>query len=237
MTTNIPPLPKATNPVFSDVFPSNGKPFKYRAYTIKEQKILLTAKETDDPKDMIEAIKTVVAATTGLDVESMPTVDIEYIMLKLRGASVDNMIELQTEDPETKETIKLRFKIDDVEVRRDPNFSNKIKVDDNTAIVMRLPSMKCYTIMSDGSLSKADRLLQVAVNCLDKLVVGDIVYEFDNYTEEQRMAYLEDCTDDVTKAMESFFSGAPKLRRVIKYKRKDGQERSLVIEGINYFFQ
>ena len=84
-------LPKLTAPEYTLEIPSTGKKIKYRPFLVKEQKLLLTANEDDDEKEIIDAIKQVIkncCLTTTLDVEDLPLFDIEYIFLQLRAKSV-----------------------------------------------------------------------------------------------------------------------------------------------------
>ena len=90
-------LPKIAVPEYSLTLPSNGKEIKYRPFLVKEEKILLIAMESEEPQQMVDATKNVIKNCVfgDIDVDSLPTFDIEYIFLWLRAKSKGELIELK----------------------------------------------------------------------------------------------------------------------------------------------
>ena len=85
------PLPKISTPLYELTLPSTGKTVKYRPFLVKEEKVLILALESENPKQITNAIKQVLkecVQTRGVKVESLPTFDIEYLFLNIRGKSV-----------------------------------------------------------------------------------------------------------------------------------------------------
>ena len=85
------PLPKIATPTYELELPSTGKPVKYRPFLVKEEKVLVIALESEDTKQITNAIKAVLKScvqTKGIKVEALPTFDIEYLFLNIRGKSV-----------------------------------------------------------------------------------------------------------------------------------------------------
>ena len=83
-------LPKLNVPVYEAVLPSTEKVIKYRPFLVKEEKILLTAMEAGEDSAMIPAVKQIIrnCIEGEIDVERLPTFDIEYLFLRLRAKSV-----------------------------------------------------------------------------------------------------------------------------------------------------
>ena len=91
------PLPKISTPTYELELPSSGKTIKFRPFLVKEEKLLVLALESDDPKEITNAVKAVLKdciQTRGVKVETLPTFDIEYLFLNIRGKSVGEDIEL-----------------------------------------------------------------------------------------------------------------------------------------------
>ena len=85
------PLPKIATPTYELELPSTGKSIKYRPFLVKEEKVLVIALESEDTKQISTAIKSVISncvLTKGIKVETLPTFDIEYLFLNIRGKSV-----------------------------------------------------------------------------------------------------------------------------------------------------
>ena len=50
------PLPKVNTPTYELVLPSTGKKVKYRPFLVREEKILIMALETEDIKQITQAV-------------------------------------------------------------------------------------------------------------------------------------------------------------------------------------
>ena len=90
------PLPRIAAPTYELELPSSGKSIQYRPFLVKEEKVLVIALESEDTKQITTAIKNVIkncVLTKGLKVESLPTFDIEYLFLNIRGKSVGEELE------------------------------------------------------------------------------------------------------------------------------------------------
>ena len=103
------PLPKIATPTYELELPSTGKTIQYRPFLVKEEKLLVLALESEDVKEITTAIKNVIKScikTRGIKVENLPTFDIEYLFLNIRGKSVGEDLEVNLICPEIK---RLRF--------------------------------------------------------------------------------------------------------------------------------
>jgi len=52
-------LPKSIRPEYSTTIPSTGKRIKYQPFSVKEEKILVLAAESNDPDEITNAITNV----------------------------------------------------------------------------------------------------------------------------------------------------------------------------------
>ena len=91
------PLPKINTPTYELTLPSNGKKIKYRPFLVREEKILIMALETEDQKQITDAVIQILDScimTRGVKIESLATFDIEYIFLNVRSKSVGETIKV-----------------------------------------------------------------------------------------------------------------------------------------------
>lgn len=230
-------LPKIDLPIYEAVLPSTGEKIKYRPFTVKEEKILLVAQESDDAMQQIMAVKQVVNnCLIDVDSSELPMFDLEYVMLLLRARSVDNTIKFNIKDPDTEEDLQLELDIDGVKISRVEGHTNQIKINDDYTLFLKYPSIDEFIKIT--SFSNADPLASyfIMVSCLDKVASEDEVFEFKNYTQKEIDSFMEDISSDVVKGIQKFFETMPKLRHEMKYKNKEGKEKTFVIEGIRSFF-
>ena len=139
------PLPKIATPTYSLELPSTGKEINYRPFLVKEEKLLVLALESEDNKQITTAIKTVIkscVSTKGIKVENLPTFDIEFLFLNIRGKSVGEELEVNIVCPDDKVTeVPVSIDLDDIQVQKVDDHTNQIKIDDNIMMEMKYPSL------------------------------------------------------------------------------------------------
>ncbi len=231
-------LPKIDLPIYEMILPSTGEKVKFRTFTVKEEKILLIAKESKDSDQNMLAIKQILNnCLIDKNVEDLAIFDIEYLLLMIRGKSVNNTAEFIITDPETFEEVKLKINIDDVKINKDPRHSNKIKLNDEYIMFMKYPNIEMFKAVFESEKTK-DPLVyyNVMVSCIDKLVSEETVYKFSDFSNEEIDAFMENLESDIIERIKVFFETMPRLRHEVKYKNKNGNEKIFVLEGTDSFF-
>ncbi len=139
------PLPKIATPTYSLVLPSTEKEIDYRPFLVKEEKLLVIALESEDTKQITNAIKAVIKAcvlTKGIKVENLPTFDIEYLFLNIRGKSVGEELDVNIICPDDEETqVQVQIDLDDIKINKSEDHTNKIQLDKNLMMEMKYPSL------------------------------------------------------------------------------------------------
>ena len=124
------PLPKIATPTYELELPSTGKSIKYRPFLVKEEKVLVIALESEDTKQITNAIKAVLkncVLTKGIKVETLPTFDIEFLFLNIRGKSVGEEIEVNIVCPDDEETnVPVFIDLDSIQVERSDDHTNPV---------------------------------------------------------------------------------------------------------------
>ena len=169
------PLPTIVTPTYELELPSTGKKVKYRPFLVKEEKLLVLALETESTKDISTAIKTVLKnciQSRGVKVENLPTFDIEYLFLNIRGRSVGEDIDVNIICPDDNETqVEVTVALDDIEIQKDENHTNQIKLDDNLMMEMKYPSLDQF-IKSNFDFTEEvnmDQSFDLIASCIDKI--------------------------------------------------------------------
>ena len=230
-------LPKIDLPIFEAELPSTGEIVKYRPFTVKEEKILLVAQESQEAMQQIMGVKQVVSnCLIDRDAAELPMFDLEYIMLLLRARSVDNTIKFNVTDPDTLEEVELEIDIEKVIVTKAEDHTNEIKINDEFTLFLKYPTIDEFIKIT--SFEQADPLASyfVMVSCLDRVASEDEVHEFKNYSEKEVDDFMENVSGDVVKGIQRFFETMPKLRHEMKYTNSNGDEKTFVLEGIRSFF-
>jgi hypothetical protein len=231
-------LPKISHPTFEVDIPSLKKKTKMRLMLVKEEKILLMAKESESAADVMNAIKQVVnncLVDTSIDVDKLALFDIEYLFLKLRSASIDNITNVSYRDNEDGEVYKFDIDLSKVEIKFPENIDDVVVVNDKIKIALKYPNASIFndkTIIDDN-----DEFFQMIVlNSIDKIFEGDNAIKLDNYKREEIDEFMESLPIQSFQKIRDFISNAPKLFYEIKYKNNLNNDRSIILNNLNDFF-
>jgi hypothetical protein len=237
------PLPKISTPSYHLTLPSTGKEIKYRPFLVREEKLLVLALESEDTKQITEAIKTVIKScieTRGVKVETLPTFDIEYLFLNIRGKSVGEEIEVNIICPDDGETtVPVKINVDEIEVKKFDGHDKKIKIDDNIMLEMKYPSLDQF-IKNNFDFSAAndmDQAFDLISSCIDTIYTEDEVWSTSDVTKKEITEFLDQMNSLQFKKIETFFETMPKLSHKITVTNpKTKVENEVVLEGLSSFF-
>ena len=237
------PLPKIATPTYTLELPSLEKEVNYRPFLVKEEKLLVLALESEDNKQITTAIKTVIKnciSTKGIKVETLPTFDIEYLFLNIRGKSVGEEVELKITAPDDGETeIPITINIDEIEIQNDDEHTKQIKVDDNLMMEMKYPSLDQF-IKSNFDFSgkvTMENSFSLVASCVDKIYSADEVWSTADCTKKEVIDFLEQMNSGQFKEVEKFFTTMPKLSHTVKVRNPVTEvESDVVLEGLSSFF-
>ena len=230
-------LPKLDHPIFELKVPSLKRTAKFRPFLVKEEKILLMAQTSGDPKEIILAIKQVInnCIQENTDVDNLTTFDLEFLFVKLRSKSVNNVIELVYTDPDDEEKYKINVNLDEIEILEDPSHTNKIEINRQMGIILRYPRVDII-----NGIEKADdetsMFFEILKHSVDTIYEGDKVYKANEYKVEEIEEFLQSLDVNTLKKLQDFYTTMPKMHYVARYTTKDGKEKELVLSNLNDFF-
>ncbi len=239
------PLPKIATPSYELELPSTGKTIQYRPFLVKEEKLLVIALESEDTKQITNAIKAVIRAcilTKGVKVESLPTFDIEYLFLNIRGKSVGEDIDVNLICPDDNETeVSVSVNLDDIKVQKPEGHSNQIKLDNNLMMELKYPSLNEFIKNNfdpnDTSKNPMDQSFDLIGSCINKIYNQDEVWAAADCSKKEITDFLDSMNSSQFKEVEKFFETMPKLSHTLKvFNPKTNVESDVVLEGLASFF-
>ena len=237
------PLPKIATPTYELELPSTGASINYRPFLVKEEKVLVIALESEDNKQITNSIKAVLKnciLTKGIRVEKLPTFDIEYLFLNIRGKSVGETLEVNITCPDDEKTIvPMTIELDDIQIQRTEGHTNKIKIDSNIMMELKYPSLDEF-IKNNFDFDDKNAMEQsfdLIASCIDKVYTEDEVWVAADCTKKELREFLESMNSTQFKDIEQFFDTMPKLSHTINVKNpKTKVESEVVLEGLSSFF-
>lgn len=234
-------LPKIDQPLFEIEIPSTGKKAKYRPFTVKEEKILLIAQESREQNQILLAVKQIITnCVPDVDVDKLAIFDLEYLILNIRAKSVNNEIDFGFMDPDTEERIDVTVDVNDIKVKFDPDHERKIELNDQYYVMMRYPTLKEVTTLSESAeeSNETEQMFNTMISCIETLVdtTTDEVYKLEEFSSQEVSDFVDGFTSTVVEQLQKFFTTMPKLTHTINYKDKEGKDKVFVVEGMDSFF-
>ena len=239
------PLPKIATPSYELELPSTGQTITYRPFLVKEEKLLVIALESEDTKQITNAIKAVIRAcvlTKGIKVETLPTFDIEYLFLNIRGKSVGEDLDVKLICPDDNQTeVDVTISLDDIQIQKPEGHSNQIKLDNNLMMELKYPSLNEFIKNNfdpnDTSKNPMDQSFDLIGSCINKIYNQDEVWVAADCSKKEINDFLDSMNSNQFKEVEKFFETMPKLSHTVKVKNpKTKVESDVVLEGLASFF-
>ena len=239
------PLPKIATPSYELELPSTGQIITYRPFLVKEEKLLVIALESEDTKQITNAIKAVIRAcvlTKGIKVETLPTFDIEYLFLNIRGKSVGEDLDVKLICPDDNQTeVDVTISLDDIQIQKPEGHSNQIKLDNNLMMELKYPSLNEFIKNNfdpnDTSKNPMDQSFDLIGSCINKIYNEDEVWVAADCSKKEINDFLDSMNSNQFKEVEKFFETMPKLSHTVKVKNpKTKVESDVVLEGLASFF-
>lgn len=232
-------LPKLDKPLFELTVPSMNKKFKFRPFTVKEEKILLTAQQSGEDKDIILAIKQVVnncCHDSSFDIDDLATFDLEYMFLKLRAKSVNNIIEISYRDNEDDQVYDFKIDLDEVQmINMDSDSAKVISVSDTVGLKMKYPSITIIDNIPDYE-DPSEIIDYLIKNCIDYIYDEASVYPITDIDSETLDQWLDDLDIESFVKIKEFFDKLPQMYHKITYTNSLGTERVIELNTLNDFF-
>lgn len=242
-------LPKIDVPVYSTKLISTGKTIKYRPFTVKEEKLFLMASESEEVDVVVDTVKQVLnncIVTKNINVDDLPVFDIEYLFLKLRAASVGEVVNLKykcnnilpasegQEERKCNHVVEIELNVNNI-VPDKISINNKIEITQNMGVVMKYPT---FDLLKEYDISdEITATTNMMVKCIDYIYDKENIYYTKDFKNEELVEFVDGMqTKDLDKIRE-FFESMPKLKKDVDFNcPKCGYEEKISVEGLQNFF-
>lgn len=236
-------LPKINDkPKYSVVIPSTGKKVEYRPFLVREEKILLLAMESQNPKQILKAIGDTIQAciTDDLNMNKLTIFDIEYMFLQIRGKSVGERAPLlfKCQKKDCNEQTELVINIDDVKIDIQSDAIKTIKITDEYSIKMKWPTYN--SMINSGvvnqDLNATDMAFSVVIQCMEAIQSEDDQWVIKDTPESEVIEFLESLTSDQYRKITEYLETIPQLTHEVEWDCNCGEHNKITLKGLNDFF-
>lgn len=230
-------LPKIEYPLFDVVDPLTKAKIQLRPMLIKEEKILLIAKQSDNKQDQLLAVKQIInncVVDQGFDIETFPFCSLEWLFLKLRAQSIGNVVTVQYQQGE--ENKEYKIDLDKVEVKKEKHSDAPIKLSKDVAMTMKLPTVKTYSEPSLTEKTEEELLDYMIISSIDKIYEGEKVIDVSTYSAKDLNEFVNSLPAECYKTIQSYFDNVPSLYYSLKIEDDEGKEQTLELTTLDDFF-
>ena len=235
------PLPIIEVPTYTLSLLSTNEEIQYRPFLVKEEKILLIAMESENENESIKAVKQIVknCVISDIDIDTLPMIDLEYIFIQLRAKSIGEKsdVSFNCQKEGCSNIIHTSIKLDEINIIRHEDHTNRIPITDKIGIIMKYPSFSSYSKYSLNKESEAKNYFNLLIDCVDSIYDEDQVYSHRDISRSEIVVFIEQLTQQQTKKIKKFFDTTPKIHKEITIKcDKCGEEKKIVLENFSDFF-
>jgi len=228
-------LPKIKHPTFNDTLPVSKIKYTFRPFLVKEEKILLMAMHSRDTKDVAHAMiqiatNCIVASEKPIDYPKLSVADAMYVFVKLRASSVDSMMEVKFEG----RTVEID--LNNISAERATEHDGIINLDADLKMKMRMPTIEMVELFGEDVTEEQSRKL--LVDCIESIYssTDDDVFTPKDASPEEMDEFFDQFDLTINEQINSFFESIPQLTYRTTVKLENGEDKELVIRGIQNFF-
>lgn len=236
-------LPVIETQSYELTLPSADVTVKFRPFLVKEEKVLLQALESQEQKQIVNALKDIVSTCTfgKLNVDDLPTFDLEYVFLQIRAKSVGEIAKLKVLCPDDKKTyVDIELDLSKVEVQVDDKHTNNIIIDEDKKIgmILKYPTLNSVDPTTDFSKGvKTDVLFDIIGNSVFQIYEGEKVYNASDYKKDELDKFIESLDSKTFVKVQDFYNTMPKLIHEVEVENPKTKVKSNVtLQGLTDFF-
>jgi hypothetical protein len=233
-------IPKPIRPEYGTTIPSSGKKIKYQPFSVKEEKVLILAAESEDQEEITNAItnvlKNCVTSPQDFKVDDLALFDIEYLFLKTRSKSAGEKIKLQVTDPDDETySVSHEINIDRIKVEFDEDHKDVIELSEGISVKMKYPDISFF---SEGvDVSNLSGTTKTVSRCISQIISGDEVYNKADITDAEMDDWMDGLTTEQFEKLAKFFQTMPQLKHEFTLKnKKTGNDFTIKLQGLADFF-
>tara|TARA_B100000902_G_C27144057_1_gene830186 strand:- start:120 stop:854 length:735 start_codon:yes stop_codon:yes gene_type:complete len=241
-------LPKLDTPTYELNLISTGKPVRYRPFLVKEQKLFLMSAESDDTKELITTIRNVLknCLLDDVDVDNLPSFDLEYLFMNLRARSVEEVVNLKykcnnnVKNEEGKEkkcnhVVEFDVNILEIEPTTHDNHTDKIQINDKVGIRLKYPTFEMF--QKYDNLEQGEAMLQVLVDCIDYIYDEEQMYYSKDTTRKELEEFIDNLQQKDLEKFKEFFNTMPELKKDLNFDcPKCEHKETITVKGMQNFF-
>lgn len=212
-------LPALDLPTYDLKIPSNGQMIKVRPFTVKEEKLLLVAAESNDGNEIINTTRQVVSnciLSENINLDKLPFFDVDYLFIALRAKSVGESIEVKftcnnlVDGQKCNNIFPAKIDITNCKVIKNENFPKDIDIGKGIKVRMKYPGYSIMKALVETD-KDIDKQTHIIANSIEQIQDKDKIYTSKDVTPNELIIFVENLTREQFNKLEAFVNNFPKF--------------------------
>lgn len=236
-------LPVLSNdkPMYEVVVPSSQETFKFRPFLVKEQKSLLIAYESQDMKQILNAmINCIETCVPGINIKELATFDVDYVFTQVRAKSVGETSTIRSACVDCNEENEVVINLEKVKMKASEIKTKMIPITDTVSIEMKYPTyddMLRNPNYNNPAVSQAELLFESIISCMHAVQTGDDKIIISQESREEIEKFVNSLTNEQLTKITDFVESMPAMQHEEKFTCKKCQhENTVQLKGLQDFF-
>ena len=236
-------LPKLSNdrPVYEMVIPSTKETVKYRPFLVKEQKSMLVAFESQDPKQILDTmLVSIESCVPGVKVDKLATFDVDYMFTQLRSKSVGETSTVLYACSECNEQNEVKINLQEVQMDNKEIRESLIEINEDISVQMKYPTyndMIASNIFSSEKVSATNMLMDSIKSCMHAVQTKDENILLAHESKEEIDTFINSLTNEQLEKMTAFVENLPTLIHDVDFECiKCKHLNKITLRGLQDFF-
>lgn len=233
-------LPKLNDtPKYELTIPSTGKKVRYRPYLVKEEKVLMLAMESGDPKQAVNAIVDTILACiddSTLKRSTLKTFDVEYMFIQIRSKSVGETSNFSLKCKKCETANEVSVNLQSIEIKKQEN-NDIIELNDQYKLKMQYPNYELLSDIDFENTSETEQSFYIITKCIHSILTEEEAILASDYSYQELSEFIESLNGEQFRKIKNFIDLMPKLNHEVTFNCKSCNEQNTYkMEGIQDFF-
>ena len=189
-------LPIQSAPTYKTVLPSNGQEVEYRPFLVKEQKVLVMAKESNDQEQVMQSIiKMLDACTFGkLKIPNIAMMDMEWLFIKVRSVSVGetSKLVLGCTDEGCRGNAKVDLNLEDIAPTSEMPEEDTVMLTDDLGVKLKVPSVRDIDGLT--KMDETQQSMEIVKRCITSVFDANEVYPMEDVSQKELDEFFDSLT-------------------------------------------
>ena len=154
--------------------------------------------------------------------------------MQLRIKSVGESVDFVITDKDTGEDVNVSVDLSEVEVvEPEVELEKTIQLNDSIGLTLKEVTLKDAIGLSGKDMNDITGLVGVVI---DTIYDDEKVYNAREVSKKELEAFIESLNHSQLEQITTFIQNQPAIQKEIKYRLKDGQEKTITLKGLQDFF-